>query len=363
VTPQRPQRQFSPPDPNPLSGLLDPKPKIVCPKIRTDNDPTICMRNSLRQRDKRYERTPGTQCVQEVAVLQIILCKSPPWLRHMKHRLAVGYTAPNPVAVAKDLIRFQKQTNNECSNFGVAEIQEQEDVPQIPRKGRRKFPFLAGVVAFIALTAIGIKVRSSRTHSIQTHSDRAAEISVTVVRPGKASIRIPVLPGQTQAYTDAPIFAQTSGYLRKWYFDIGAKVKAGDVLAEIDTPEVDQELAQAQAQIKVAQAALNLAEVTYRRSQDLLNSKVIAEQDFDTAADTYRENQATVMADQANINQLEALEAFKIIRAPFTGIVTARNTDIGDFIAAGFGLSTFSDAADFSVAHLCQRASGLCRSG
>jgi RND family efflux transporter MFP subunit len=228
-----------------------------------------------------------------------------------------------------------------AGNFGVAEIQEQEDVPQIPRKGRRKFPFLAGVVAFIALTAIGIKVRSSRTHSIQTHSDRAAEISVTVVRPGKASIRIPVLPGQTQAYTDAPIFAQTSGYLRKWYFDIGAKVKAGDVLAEIDTPEVDQELAQAQAQIKVAQAALNLAEVTYRRSQDLLNSKVIAEQDFDTAADTYRENQATVMADQANINQLEALEAFKIIRAPFTGIVTARNTDIGDFIAAGSGSQLF----------------------
>jgi RND family efflux transporter MFP subunit len=129
--------------------------------------------------------------------------------------------------------------------------------------------------------------------------------------------------------------------LRKWYFDIGAKVKAGDVLAEIDTPEVDQELAQAQAQLKVAQAALNLAEVTYRRSQDLFKRLVIAGEDFDTAADTYRENQATVMADQAIINRLEALEEFKIVKAPFNGIVTARNTDLGDYIAAGSGTQLF----------------------
>jgi RND family efflux transporter MFP subunit len=169
----------------------------------------------------------------------------------------------------------------------------------------------------------------------------AAEMTVNVVHPEKVSIAIPVLPGQTEAYTDAPIYARTSGYLKNWYFDIGAKVKAGDVLAEIDTPEVDQELAQAQAQLKVAQAALNLAEVTYRRSQNLFNRNVIAAEDFDTASDTYRENQGMIMADQANINQLEALEAFKIIRAPFNGIVTARNTDIGDYIASGSGTQLF----------------------
>jgi RND family efflux transporter MFP subunit len=225
-------------------------------------------------------------------------------------------------------------------NFGVAEIEEQKAFPQAPRRSGRKFSLLA-VVGIIALAAIGIEVWYSRTQTIQPRSNKAAEITVTVIHPGKASIRIPVLPGQTQAYTDAPIFAQTSGYLEKWYFDIGAKVKAGEVLAEIDTPEVDQELAQAQAQIKVAQAALNLAEVTYRRSQDLFNRKVIAVQDFDTAADTYRENQAMVMADQANINQLEALEAFKIVRAPFNGIVTARNTDIGSYISAGSGSQLF----------------------
>jgi RND family efflux transporter MFP subunit len=226
-------------------------------------------------------------------------------------------------------------------NLGAVEILERKGVPQIPRKRKVKFFFLAGAVVLMALVAIGVELRSSRTQLIQQHANKAAEMTVAVVHPQKASITIPVLPGQTEAYTDAPIFAQTSGYLKKWYYDIGAKVKAGDVLAEIDTPEVDQELAQAQAQLKVAQAALNLSEVTWRRNQDLFNRRVIAVQDYDTATDTYRENQAQVMVDQANINQLEALEGFKIVRAPFTGIVTARNTDIGDYIAAGSGTQLF----------------------
>ena len=226
-------------------------------------------------------------------------------------------------------------------NLGVVEIQEREAVPQIVRKRKVRFSFLARAIVLVALAAIGVVMRSSLTQPIQQHSNKAAETTVTVVHPQKASITIPVLPGQTAAYTDAPIYAQTSGYLKKWYFDIGAKVKAGDVLAEIDTPEVDQELAQAQAQIKVAQAALNLSEVTYHRYQDLFNRRVVAAEDFDTAADTYRENQAIVMADQANINQLEALEGFKIVRAPFNGIVTARNTDIGDYIASGSGTELF----------------------
>jgi RND family efflux transporter MFP subunit len=223
--------------------------------------------------------------------------------------------------------------------LGAVEIQESKAAPKIAGKGKKVFSFLAGAVGLIALAAIGIEMLATRRQSIQPQS--ATEMTVTVVHPQKVSITIPVLPGRTEAYTDAPIFAQTSGYLKNWNFDIGARVKAGDVLAEIDTPEVDQELAQAQAQLKVAQAALNLAEVTYRRSQDLFHRNVIAAEDFDTAADTYRENQAMVMADQANINQLEALEAFKIIRAPFSGIVTARNTDIGDYIASGSGSQLF----------------------
>jgi RND family efflux transporter MFP subunit len=223
----------------------------------------------------------------------------------------------------------------------VVEIQEQKSVPATARKGRVNLSFAAGAVVLVALAAFGVELRFATAHKIQRHSNKPVEMTVTVVHPQKASVTIPVLPGQTEAYTDAPIFAQTSGYLKKWYFDIGAKVKAGDVLAEIDTPEVDQELAQAQAQLKVAQAALNLAEVTWRRNEDLFKRKVIAAEDYDTATDTYRENQATVMADQANINQLEALEAFKIVRAPFAGIITARNTDIGDYIASGSGTQLF----------------------
>ncbi len=226
-------------------------------------------------------------------------------------------------------------------SLDVVEVQEFKPIPQKGGKKRAKWPFLAGVVVLVMLAVTGVELRSSKTQPIQQQLNGAAEMAVSTVHPQKASITIPVLPGQTEAYTDAPIFAQTSGYLKIWYHDIGAKVKAGDVLAEIDTPEVDQELAQAQAQLKVAQAALNLAEVTWRRNQELYNRNIIAVQDYDTSTDTYRENQAIVMADQASINQLEALEGFKIVRAPFTGIVTARNTDIGDYIAAGSGSQLF----------------------
>jgi len=170
-------------------------------------------------------------------------------------------------------------------------------------------------------------------------------MEVSVVHPQKVPSSFSVeLPGQTQAYTDAPIFAQTSGYLKAWYFDIGAKVKAGDVLAEIDTPEVDQELAQAQAQVKVARAAVDLARVTFQRQEDLFKRKVIAAEDFDTAADTFHENQATLVADQASVDRLEALEAFKVIKAPFDGILTARNIDVGAYVAAGSGNQLFRQA-------------------
>jgi RND family efflux transporter MFP subunit len=223
------------------------------------------------------------------------------------------------------------------SLLSLVQVAEPKSVS--PKAEKRRFPFLAGAVVLIGLALIGVKMRPSRTEAVAPTAESPAEVAV--IYPQKAIITIPVLPGQTEAYTDAPIFAQTSGYLKKWYFDIGAKVKAGDVLAEIDTPEVDQELSQAQAQLKVAQAALHLADVTWGRQQDLFNRKVIGAQDYDTATDTYRENQAISIADQANIDQLDALEAFKIVRAPFTGVITARNTDIGNYIASGSGTQLF----------------------
>jgi RND family efflux transporter MFP subunit len=211
-------------------------------------------------------------------------------------------------------------------------------------KNRRKlwFGFFAAGVLFIGVASFGIYTRNAWTAQLQQSTNQAAQMVVQVTHPEMAVGTIQLqLPGQAMPYTDAPIFAQTSGYLKKWYFDIGAKVKAGAILAEIDTPEVDQQLAQAQAQLKVAQAARNLAEVTYTRDQALFKTNVIAAQDFDTAADNYAGSQSTVIVDQAIVNRLEALEAFKLVRAPFDGIVTARNTDIGAFVPSGSGTQLF----------------------
>jgi RND family efflux transporter MFP subunit len=220
-----------------------------------------------------------------------------------------------------------------------------EDSPPIPDKSNRKgfkLSFLAGGALFIAVAITGISSRIASNTGLQQRSNEAAQIIVNVIHPEKASTTIPLqLPGQTRAYIEAPIFAQTSGYLQKWYVDIGAKVKAGAVLAEIDTPQVDQQLNQARAQLKVAEAARDLAQVTYKRDQDLINRRVIAAQEFDIAADTYRQNQAAVIADQASVSSLEALENFKIVKAPFDGIVTERDTDIGMFVPSGTGVQLF----------------------
>ena len=173
----------------------------------------------------------------------------------------------------------------------LKETKPLDEKPPIPERSSRKgvkFFFLVGAALFIAVAVLGINSRNAKNSGLQQQSNEAAQLIVTVIHPEKASTIIPLhLPGQTRAYIEAPIFAQTSGYLKKWYFDIGAKVKAGEVLAEIDTPQVDQQFNQAQAQLKVAEAARDLAQATLKRDQDLFNRKVIAAQDFDTAQDTY----------------------------------------------------------------------------
>jgi len=220
-----------------------------------------------------------------------------------------------------------------------------EQSPPIAEKSSRKgmkLSFLAGGALFVTITILGISSRTAKNAGLQQQSNEAAQMIVTVIHPEKAATTIPLqLPGQTRAYIEAPIFAQTSGYLKKWYFDIGSKVKTGDVLAEIDTPQVDQQFNQAKAQLKVAESARDLAEITLKRDQDLFNRKVIAAQDFDTASDTYRQTQATVIADQASLNGLSALENFKVVKAPFDGIVTERDTDIGAFVPSGSGVQLF----------------------
>jgi RND family efflux transporter MFP subunit len=232
-----------------------------------------------------------------------------------------------------------------AGNLNPSETPTQAAVSQKPAKRRTIRTTILFVAAAIVCDAIGISSRKdkpSATEAHQSNSRSAPPMTVSVVHPEKVSPTVTLdLPGQLQAYTDAPMFAQTSGYLKAWHFDIGAKVKANDILAEIDTPEVDQELAQAKAQLQVAQSALQLSQVTYQRSQDLFNRRVIAPQDLDTSADTYYENQATAAADEANIDRLNALEAFTLVRAPFDGIVTARDIDIGVYVAACSGTQLF----------------------
>jgi RND family efflux transporter MFP subunit len=232
-----------------------------------------------------------------------------------------------------------------AGNLNLSETPTQAAVSQKPAKRRTIRTTMLFVAAAMVCGAIAISSRKDKptaTEAHQSNSRSAPPVTVSVVHPEKVSSTVTLdLPGQLQAYTDAPIFAQTSGYLKAWHFDIGAKVKANDILAEIDTPEVDDELAQAKAQFQVAQSALKLSLVTYQRNQDLFNRRIIAAQDRDTSADTYFENQATAAADEANIDRLHALEAFKLVRAPFDGIVTARDTDIGAYVAAGSGTQLF----------------------
>src|ERR1700740_3108207 len=223
----------------------------------------------------------------------------------------------------------------------------------------RKLFFCLKIAAYIMIAAFAQQTTASQLKnappnasvipraSVQVHPAKAGvgqtleKEAVNVVHPEKSQAATLQVPGQLSAYTDAPIYAQTSGYLKSWSFDIGAKVEANDILGEIDTPEVDQALAQAKAQLKTDQSSLQLAEVTYRRNQLLFVQNVLDAQTRDTSADTYEEDQAKVAADQANIDRLNALEAFRLLRAPFDGIVTARDVDVGAYVANGSGNQLF----------------------
>jgi RND family efflux transporter MFP subunit len=164
----------------------------------------------------------------------------------------------------------------------------------------------------------------------------AAVPSVTVIHPqaGAPDQQI-VLPGYTQAFTDTPVYARTNGYLKAWRFDIGAHVSKGDLLAEIDTPEVDQQLRQARSDLATAQANLQLAAITAKRNEELLKTRSVSTQDRDNADGTLAADKAIVQSNEGNVARLEQLQSYEKIYAPFDGIVTARNTDTGALIDAG----------------------------
>jgi RND family efflux transporter MFP subunit len=200
-------------------------------------------------------------------------------------------------------------------------------------------PVVGGSVLLLVAIGVafwGISTRAKALSVVTKETRELAVPTVSVTQPDKGSPQQEiVLPGTMQAFADAPIFARTNGYLRKWYADIGTRVKAGQVLAEIDTPEVDQQLEASRADLATADANLRLAKTTADRYRDLIKSNSVAQQDLDNANGNLEARQTAVASSQANVKRLEQLHAFGRITSPFDGVVTARNTDIGALIDSG----------------------------
>jgi RND family efflux transporter MFP subunit len=183
-----------------------------------------------------------------------------------------------------------------------------------------------------------LHLHSASEKELTTTTEDAAILSVNVIHPTAGSQSGDLaLPGNTEAFTDTPIYSRTNGYLKMWYFDIGAHVHKGQLLAEIETPEIDQQLDQSRAELERMQANADLAGVTSNRWEALLAKHAVSQQEADQTRSNYIAAQAAVDASKANVRRLEQLQSYERIIAPFDGIITARNTDIGDLIDAGSG--------------------------
>jgi RND family efflux transporter MFP subunit len=199
-----------------------------------------------------------------------------------------------------------------------------------------------GGITLIVLLGIaiiyGVRSRATAEDDLKLSTAAAAIPSVNVIHPseGSAAQEI-VLPGNTQAFTDTPIYARTNGYLRRWYVDIGSHVRKGQLLAEIETPELDQQLQQAEADLKSAEANMQLARTTSVRWQSLLEKHAVSKQETDQMVSDYAARQANYAASQANVRRLQELQGYERVTAPFDGTITARNTDIGALIGTGSG--------------------------
>jgi RND family efflux transporter MFP subunit len=190
----------------------------------------------------------------------------------------------------------------------------------------------------IGLAFWGVSGRANALAVVTKETRDAAIPTVSVIHAteGAAAQEI-VLPGTIQPFTDAPIYARTTGYLRKWYADIGAHVRAGQLLADIDTPEVDRQLDQARADLATAEANAKLARTTAARYRDLIKTNSVSQQDLDNANGGLEARETAIASERANVNRLEELHAFAKIEAPFDGVVTARNVDVGALITSGSG--------------------------
>jgi RND family efflux transporter MFP subunit len=215
-------------------------------------------------------------------------------------------------------------------------MSQPDQTPGRPVARRLRLAGGAFALLAIAVVAHGLASRAAESSRLHELTEAQSEPTVAIVAPSPVENHAGLdLPGRLQAYISAPIYARVPGYLKSWKYDIGGKVKAGDVLAEIDTPDLDQQLMQARADLNVAQANAKLAQISAERWQSLAGTDAVAKQDVDTRTFTLNANIAQVKAAQANLDRLIAEEGFKHLVAPFDGIVTARATDIGALINVG----------------------------
>jgi len=211
---------------------------------------------------------------------------------------------------------------------------------QTPAVSRRKLGIIGvlGLTVAVVIVVNGIRAREQASAELRQWTDDQAIPTVGVVQPDARVLSTTIdLPGRLEAYSRAPIFARVSGYLKSWSADIGARVKAGDVIAEIEAPDLDQQLLQARADLVSQEASAKLSEATLTRRRTLLASNFVSMQEIDERTADLSNKKAAVKAAQANVERLEALAGYKKITVPFDGIVTARDTDVGALINAGGG--------------------------
>src|SRR5258708_30502573 len=190
------------------------------------------------------------------------------------------------------------------------------------------------VVGFLVISGIVPRLRSRKALAAETNELAAPTVLVIQPKQGAPSQEI-LLPGNIQAFVDAPIYARTNGYLKRWYFDIGSHVKQGQLLAEIESPEVDQQLSQAQADLGTVTANLHLSQITADRYADLIQQDAVSQQETDNAVSDLASRNTAVKSAQANVDRLKQLVSFEKVYAPFDGVVTIRNTDVGQLIDSG----------------------------
>jgi RND family efflux transporter MFP subunit len=228
------------------------------------------------------------------------------------------------------------KTKAETVNGNPATTAHPSAPPEIPKS--KVGIWIGGVIAVLLAMGIfmGIHSRQSADAALASVATQTAVPSVRVTYPASGlEIQQVDLPGNVQAFNDTPIYARTSGYLKRWYVDIGTHVQQGQLMAEIETPELDQQLQQAQADLKTSQANLDIAAITSKRWQNLLAKNAVSKQETDQAMSDLSARQSAVAANEANVRRMQQLQGFEKVVAPFDGIVTARNVDIGTLIEAG----------------------------